>query len=59
MTTVTVLLIIVILLQMVILSAIYTSRNVQVKTTETLAGGIDWVDAGLANTLENYRKYGE
>jgi hypothetical protein len=58
-----VLLIIVIVLQVIILYSIKKAKDVQVAVTSATASevgkGLDWIDHGLANSLENYRKFGE
>ena len=52
------LLIIVIFLQFKILKEIRASRAVQVETNTVVAKGLDWIDAGLENSLDEYRGYG-
>ncbi|MGK0270552.1 MAG: hypothetical protein ACI88H_001199 [Cocleimonas sp.] len=54
---------VVILLQIIILYSIKKSRNVQIAVTSATASevgkALDWVDSGLANSLENYKQFGE
>ena len=63
MNMVILLLVVVIVLQIAILYSIRTSRNVQVATTTAAASevgkALDWVDSGLANSLEEYRGFSE
>lgn len=42
-----------------ILNAIKTSRKVQIETSTTIAKGLDWIDGGLAISLEKYRAINE
>jgi RNA 3'-terminal phosphate cyclase len=57
------LLVIVIVLQVMILYSLKKSRDLQVAMTSITASEIgkalDWIDHGLANSLEKYRKFGE
>ncbi len=63
MNMVILLLVVVIVLQIAILYSIRTSRNVQVATTTAASSevgkALDWVDSGLANSLEEYRGFSE
>jgi RNA 3'-terminal phosphate cyclase len=57
------LLVVVIVLQVIILYSLKKSRDVQVAITSATASevgkALDWIDHGLANSLENYQKFGE
>lgn len=63
MNLVVILLIVVIILQITILYSIKKSKEVQVAVTSAaiseVGKGLDWIDSGLANSLEQYRGYGE
>lgn len=63
MDTVIFLLGVVIVLQVAILYSIKKSKDIQVAVTSALGSevgkALDWVDSGLANSLEKYRGFGE
>ena len=53
------LLVIVIVLQFVILYSIRKSLKVQIAIGTEVGKALDWVDSGLANSLDQYRGFGE
>lgn len=63
MNLVIILLVVVIILQLAILYSIKKSKDIQVAVTSAVGSevgkGLDWIDSGLANSLEQYRGYGE